>query len=160
MPAILGAGGGPRIRRVHALTPAPRRLPQRVVVAGTPGDALAAFLQRLATVLDVPLVPLADLSGPGEVATLAAFDGWVTTADEAWARPLLLERTDVLVRVELEAASFAGRVRRTLRRIRSEAREREPDLGWVDRAPLIHPRLAVVRLPDPDAAESWLRSLG
>ncbi|MFB9768095.1 hypothetical protein ACFFOS_27210 [Nocardioides kongjuensis] len=144
---------------MHALAPTPRRLPQRVVVAGAPGDPLAAFLTRLASTLDVPLVPLADLSGPSEVARLAAFDGWVTTADEAWARPLVLERSDVLVRVDLEAATFAGKVRRTLRRIRSEAREREPDLGWVDRAPLIHPRLTVLRLPDPDAAESWLRSL-
>jgi hypothetical protein len=88
-----------------------------VVVAGTPGDALAVFLHRLASALDVPLVPLADLSGPSEVARLAAFDGWVTTADAAWARPLLLERADLLVRVDLEPASFAGRVRRTLRRI-------------------------------------------
>jgi hypothetical protein len=145
---------------VHAPVPTPRRLPQRVVVAGAPGDALAVFLHRLATALDVPLVPLADLSGPGEVARLAAFDGWVTTAEQAWARPLLLERTDVLVRADLEPASFAGKVRRTLRRIRSDAREREPDLGWVDRAPLVHPRLSLVRLPDPDSAESWLRSLG
>ncbi|TNM42784.1 hypothetical protein FHP29_07200 [Nocardioides albidus] len=145
---------------MYAAAPAPRHLPQRVVVAGGPGDALAVFLHRLASALDVPLVPLADLSGPTEAARLAAFDGWVTTADEAWARPLLLERADVLVRADLAAASFAGRVRRTLRRIRSDAREREPDLGWVDRAPAIHPRLSVVRLPDPDAAENWLRSLG
>ena len=160
MPAILGAEGGPRIRRVYAPAPTPRRLPQRVVVAGTPGDALAVFLHRLASALDVPLVPLADLSGPSEVARLAAFDGWVTTADDAWARPMILERAEVLVRVDLEATSFAGKVRRTLRRIRSDAREREPDLGWVDRAPLVHPRLAVVRLPDPEAAETWLRLLG
>ncbi|MBM0125586.1 hypothetical protein [Pimelobacter simplex] len=145
---------------MHALVPAPRHLPQRVVVAGTPGDALAVFLHRLATTLDVPLVALTELSGPSEVARLAAFDGWVTTADEAWARPLVLERAEVLVRVELEPASFAGKVRRTLRRIRSDAREREPDLGWVDRAPAVHPQLAVVRLADRDAAESWLRSLG
>lgn len=144
---------------MYAAAPAPRRLPQRVVVAGTPGDALAVFLHRLASTLDVPLVPLADLSGPGEVARLAAFDGWVTTADEAWQRPLVLERTEVLVRVDLAAATFAGKVRRTLRRIRSDVREREPDLGWVDRAPAIHPRLAVVGLPDPDTAESWLTSI-
>lgn len=159
-PCQSGAEGSPRIRRVHALAATSRRLPQRVVVAGAPGEALSAFLQRLATVLDVPLVPLADLSGPGEVARLAAFDGWVTTADEAWQRPLVLERTEVLVRVDLASATFAGKVRRTLRRIRSDVREREPDLGWVDRAPAIHPRLAVVRLPDPDSAETWLRSLG
>ncbi|GAA3551771.1 hypothetical protein [Nocardioides daeguensis] len=142
---------------MYAVSPAPRRLPQRVVVAGTPGDALADFLHRLATALDVPLVPLGDLTGPSEVARLAAFDGWVTTAEEAWARPLLLERADLLVRVDLAPTTFAGRVRRTLRRIRSEVRE--PDLGWVDRAPAIHPRLQVVRVPDPDSAERWLHAL-
>ncbi|MBM7519414.1 hypothetical protein [Nocardioides nitrophenolicus] len=142
---------------MHAPVLAPRHLPQRVVVAGTPGDQLTGFLERLAATLDVPLVPLADLSGPSEVARLAAFDGWVTTAEDAWARPLLLERAELLVRAELAAASFAGRVRRTLRRIRSEVRE--PDHGWVDGASLVHPRLAVVRLPDPAAAEAWLRSL-
>lgn len=157
-PCPSGREGSPRIRRVHAPVPAPRRVPQRVVVAGPPGDPLAAFLQRLATALDVPLVPLAELSGPAEVARLASFDGWVTTAEEAWARPLILERADVLVRVDLEAASFAGRVRRTLRRIRSDVRE--PDLGWVDRAPLVHPGLEVVRLPAPDSAERWLHTLG
>jgi len=129
-----------------------------VVVAGFPAEPLAAFLERLAAALDVPLVPLAEVSGPAELARLAAFDGWVTTAEDAWARPTLLERAELLVRAELEAASFAGRVRRTLRRIRAEGRE--PDLGWVDQLAPTHPEVAVVRLPDPDAAEAWLRSLG
>jgi hypothetical protein len=127
-----------------------------VVVAGAPGEQLTAFLTRLAAALDVPLVPLTDLSGPAELAALAAFDGWVTTADEEWARPALLARAEVLLQVELEAAGFAGRVRRTLRRIRSDVRP--PDLGWVGTATLEHSGLDVVRLPDPDSAESWLRA--
>ncbi|MDQ6522263.1 hypothetical protein RB608_01560 [Nocardioides sp. LHD-245] len=142
---------------MHALAPVPRRLPQRVVVAGSPGEQLSAYLTRLAAALDVPLVPLAELSGPAEVARLAAFDGWVTTADEEWARPQLLGRAELLLQVELEAAGFAGRVRRTLRRIRSEARA--PDLGWVASAPFEHPGLEIVRLPDADAADRWLREL-
>ena len=129
-----------------------------MVVAGTPGEALAAFLGRLARTLDVPLVPLSDLAGPTEVARLAAFDGWVTTAEDEWARPALLERAEVLLHVELAATTLAGRVRRTLRRIRSDVRE--PDLGWLDTAPLSYPGLDLVRLPDPGSAESWLRSLG
>ncbi|WP_408896261.1 hypothetical protein ACJ5H2_15240 [Nocardioides sp. R1-1] len=142
---------------MHVPAPAPRRLPERVVVAGTPGDALTGFLRRLAGALDVPLVPLADLSGPAEVARLAAFGGWVTTAEDAWARPVLLERAELLVQVDLEAASFAGRVRRTLRRIRPDARE--PDQGWVEGARLAHPGLEVARLPDAVSADTWLASL-
>ncbi|WP_141006647.1 hypothetical protein [Nocardioides humi] len=90
------------------------------------------------------------------MARLAAFDGWVTTGEEEWARPVLLERAEVLVRVELEAPTLAGRVRRTLRRIRSDVRE--PDLDWVDDVAVQRPGLEVVRLPDPHSADSWLRS--
>ncbi|GAA3675260.1 hypothetical protein GCM10022237_38510 [Nocardioides ginsengisoli] len=145
---------------MHAPVPHPRRLPQRVVVAGAPGEQLTGFLERLAALVDVPLVPLDDLSGPAEVTRLAAFDGWVTTADEAWARPALLERADLVVLVRLEASGLANRVRRTLRRIRAEARDREPDLGWVDGLALTQPELAVVRLTDPEAANGWLAGLG
>ncbi len=156
-PGPQGAGGVPRIRRVHALPPASGRLPQRVVVAGAPGDLLTAFLQRLADALDVPLVPLADLSGPAEVAELAAFDGWVTTSENAWARSVLLPRADVLAQVQLEAATFGNRVRRTFRRMRSDARE--PDLGWVDSAGIAHPHLTVLRLPDPQAVADWMSTV-
>ncbi|WP_436699331.1 hypothetical protein [Nocardioides sp. BYT-33-1] len=142
---------------MHALAPVPRRLPQRVVVAGAPGEQLAAFLARLAAALDVPLVPLAELSGPAEVARLAAFDGWVTTADEEWARPTLLGRADLLLQVDLDPAGFTGRVRRTLRRIRSDLRA--PDLGWVATAASGLPGLEVLRLADADAADRWLRAL-
>lgn len=162
MPESLGAGSIPRLRRVHASVPHPRPLPQRVVVAGGPDEPLTGFLDRLATALDLPLVPLTDLSGPGEVARLAAFDGWVTTGEEPWARPALLERADLVVLADLTAPeSFTGRVRRTLRRLRTDPRERdrEADLAWVDGLALTHPGLDVVRLPDPDAAQTWLRAL-
>lgn len=164
MPAILGAGGIPRLRRVHASVPHPRPLPQRVVVAGGPDEALSAFLDRLAALLDLPAVPLADLSGPGEVARLATFDGWVTTSEDAWARPALLERADLVVLADLNAPeSFTGRVRRTLRRIRPDARERDrergPDLAWAAGLALTHPGLDVVRLDGPASAEDWLRAL-
>ena len=144
---------------MHALVPTPRRLPQRVLVAGAPDEQLTGFLHRLATCLDLPLVPLADLSGPDELARLAAFDGWVTTSEEEWARPALLDRADLVVQVRLEATGFAQRVRRTLRRMRADARERGPDLDWVDVLAETHPGLSVVRLADPAAADAWLRSL-
>ncbi|MBU2696352.1 hypothetical protein [Pimelobacter sp. 30-1] len=151
---------------MHAPVPHPRRLPQRVVVAAAPGEQLSAYLDRLAEVLDLPLVPLADLAGPAEVDRLAAFDGWVTTGEEAWARPALLERADLVALVDLVGPeTFTGRVRRTLRRLRTDARERdrererETDLAWVEGLALTHPGLAVVRLPDPAAAETWLRAL-
>jgi len=135
-----------------------------VVVAGGPDEPLGAFLDRLAALLDLPAVPLADLAGPSEVTRLAAFDGWVTTSEDAWARPALLERADLVVLADLNAPEgFTGRVRRTLRRIRPDARERDrdrgPDLAWAEGLAHTHPWLDVVRLADPASAEDWLRAL-
>lgn len=118
---------------------------------------LEGLLPRLAQVLDVPLVPLADLAGPDEASRLAAFDGWVSTAEPPAGRALLLERAEVVVLLlEAEPGSLRGLVRRTVRRIRADA---EADLSWLDALPVEHPDLALVRLVGADAAERWLAGL-
>lgn len=155
---ILGVGHLPRIRRVHVVLPPPHPLPQRVVVAGGPEPVLSAFLERLAAALDVPLVPLAELSGADEVSRLAGFDGWVTTAEVEEARPVLLDRAELVVVVLGEdPGSLRGLVRRTVRRLRADAAE--PDLAWLDAVPLVRPELDVVRLVGPAAIEGWLTAL-
>lgn len=137
----------------------PPRLPQRVVVAGSPAPLLATFLDRLAAVIDVPLVPLSTLSGRDELGALAAFDGWVTTAERYDARAVLLERADLVVTVLAEEpGTLRSLVRRTVRRIRAEASP-EADLAWVEALPLSHPDLPAVRLVGRDAVEAWLAGL-
>lgn len=138
----------------------PPPVPQRVVVAGSPGSALDTFLRRAAECLDVPLVPLAELSGAEDVARLAAFDGWVTTAEYDAARAPLLERADTLVHLDLPVATtLTGLVRRTLRRVRSDATPAS-DLSWIATAAAQHDGLRVVRLGSPEDVEAWLRSVG
>lgn len=119
---------------------------------------LHAFLERLAAALDVPLVPLSELTGADEVATLATFDGWVTTAEVEEARPFLLERAELVVTViGEEPGTLRGLVRRTVRRLRADAAP--PDLTWVDELVLTRPDLGVVRLVGPAAIEEWLTAV-
>lgn len=154
-----GPGAVPRIRRVDLPAPMPTRLPQRVVVAGSPAPLLAAVLERLADTLDLPLVPLAELSGRDDLEALAAFDGWVTTAERYDARAVLLDRADLVVTVLAdEPGTLRSLVRRTVRRIRSDASP-ELDLAWADALPLSHPGLPAVRLVGTDAIEAWLEAL-
>lgn len=137
----------------------PPRLPQRAVVTGGPAPLLATFLTRLAAALDVPLVPLDALSGRADLDTLAAFDGWVTTGERYDARAVLLERADLVVVVLAEEpGTLRSLVRRTVRRIRSDAAP-EVDLAWVEALPLSHPEVPAVRLVGSDAVEAWLAGL-
>lgn len=137
----------------------PPRLPQRVVVAGSPAPLLTTFLARLAGALDLPLVPLAELSGRADLETLAAFEGWVTTAERYDARAVLLDRADLVVVVLAEEpGTLRSLVRRTVRRIRADASP-EADLAWVEALPVSHPGLPVVRLVGADAVEAWLGAL-
>ncbi|WP_207006444.1 hypothetical protein [Nocardioides aromaticivorans] len=139
--------------------PMPPRLPQRVVVAGSPAPLLTTFLERLAAVLDLPLVPLSELANRTDLEALAAFDGWVTTAERYDARAVLLERADLVVTVLAEEpGTLRSLVRRTVRRIRSDAPE--VDLAWVEALPVSHPDLPAVRLVGSDAVEAWLAGLG
>ncbi|HWJ08546.1 MAG TPA: hypothetical protein VNS46_04165 [Nocardioides sp.] len=139
--------------------PMPPRLPQRAVVTGSPAPLLATFLSRLAAALDVPLVPSAELTGPDDLATLAAFDGWVTTGERYDARAVLLDRADLVVVVlGEEPGTLRSLMRRTVRRIRAEAQP-EVDVAWVEALPATHPGLEVVRLVGTDAVEAWLSTL-
>lgn len=158
MPFILGFGTLPRIRRVHASDSSPPRIPQRALVAGGPADLLDGFVARLATALDVPLVPADGLTGRPEVERLAAFEGWVSTAERPADRAVLLARAEVVVVVlGEEPGTLRSLVRRTVRRIRAEGAE--PDLAWVDLVPATHPDAEVVRLVGPEAIEAWLSHL-
>ncbi|MBS4751505.1 hypothetical protein KG112_01625 [Nocardioides sp. zg-ZUI104] len=140
---------------MHPLTPTPPRIPQRVLVVGTPGVALTSLCQRLAEALDLPLVEPTDLSGPEDLVRLAAFEGWVTPiADEA-GRAALLPRADLLVNLVHEEAGLRGLVKRTVRRIRAEP---GPDLAWLTDVPRIRPGLPLARLEPADAA-AWVAAL-
>lgn len=139
-----------------ATSPQPPQRPQRVVVVATPGPALSAFAARLAAALDLPLVEASDLSSPEDAVRLASFDGWVTTIDDPTTREHLLPRTDLLLTAQFETTgALRGFVRRTVRRMRSESAA-EPDLGWIDLAPVEHPDLAVTRLVGPDEVAAWI----
>lgn len=140
----------------------PRPLaPQRVVVTGQPGDALDTFVRRTAEVLDVPLVPLAELTGAEEVAQLAAFDGWVTTGTYDARCAALLQRAQLLVHHDVpEPTTLTGLVRRTLKRVRAE--NVAPEQDWLAAVPAARPEppeLPIVRLQRPVDVEDWLRSL-
>ena len=136
----------------------PSPIPQRVIVAGSPGDALTAFLDRLAGTLDVPLVPSGELATPADAARLADFDGWVSTGDHPGARAHLLERAQLVVHLAEATGSLRSLVRRTVRKIRADAPA--PDLTWLDALPLTHPELAVLKLTGQAEVDAWLGSLG
>lgn len=144
---------------MHALDSSPPRIPQRALVAGGPADLLDDFVARLATALDVPLVPAGGLAGRPEVEQLAAFEGWVSTAERYADRAVLLPRADVVVVVlGEEPGTLRSLVRRTVRRIRAEGAE--PDLTWVDLVPATYPDAEVVRLVGTEAVDAWLSHLG
>lgn len=143
---------------MHAPDSSPARIPQRALVAGGPATLLDAVTARLAAALDVPLVPADGLAGPAEVAGLAAFEGWVSTAERSADRAVLLARAEVVVVVLAEEpGTLRSLVRRTVRRIRAEGAE--PDLAWVDLVPATYPDAEVVRLVGTDAVEAWLAHL-
>jgi hypothetical protein len=142
---------------VHAPVPTPPRIPQRALVAGTPGPLLTGALERLAATLDLPLVPLDGLAGE-DLVRLAEFEGWVATADRYDARAALLPRADLVVVVLTEEpGTLRSLVRRTVRRMRSEVPE--VDLAWVEALAITRPSLEVVRLVGTDAVDAWLASL-
>jgi adenylate kinase family enzyme len=101
--------------------------PRRVVVAGTSGSGKTTLAGRLAAVWGIPHTELDGLyHGPGwhprpqfldEVRALVAADRWVTEFQYAPARPLLAERAQVLVWLDLSVPVVMRQVvRRTVRR--------------------------------------------
>ncbi|MEJ7794697.1 MAG: AAA family ATPase [Nocardioides sp.] len=171
--------------------------PRRVLVAGLSGSGKTTLAARLAEVLDIPHVELDSLHhGPGwvprptfldDVRELASREAWVTEWQYAAARPLLTERADTLVWLNLPfRVSLTRVVRRTLRRrIRGEVLWNgnvEPPLYtfFTDREHVVrysvatrhkyatlvptalatHPRLTGVHLHSGAEVAVWVASLG
>lgn len=132
--------------------------PQRVVVTGAPGPALETFAQRTADALDVPLVPLGELTGPDDLTRLASFEGWVTTGEYDARCVPLLERAEALVHLDMAPTTLTGRVKRTLKRVRAEATP-PPDRAWLAAAATLRPDLGAVLLTRADEIDAWLRSV-
>lgn len=171
--------------------------PRRVLVAGLSGSGKTTLAARLADVLGVPHVELDSLHhGPGwaprptfldEVRGLAEADAWVTEWQYTPARPILAERADTLVWLDLPfRVSLARVVRRTLRRrirrevlwngnveppLRTFFTDREHVVRYmvatrhkydalVPQALAAHPPLTGVRLRSSAEVAAWVDSLG
>ncbi len=173
--------------------PLPRR-PHRVLVAGVSGAGKTTLAGRIAAVTGGPHTEIDALfHGPGwvprtqfldDVRALVAGEAWTTEWQYSTARPLLVERADLLVWLDLPFATVTlpRLLRRTLRR-RLRRQELwngnvEPPLSTVvtdrehvvryavtgrhkyrERVPLLeaqHPGLTVVRLRSPREVTRWL----
>lgn len=108
------------------LHPAPRR----ILVAGTSGSGKTTLAGRIASTVGVPHTEIDALyHGPNwvpresfirDVAALAAEPTWVTEWQYGQARPLLLQRADLLVWLDLARSVVMERVvRRTAQRRRT-----------------------------------------
>lgn len=172
--------------------PLPLR-PSRVVVNGTSGSGKSTLAHAIGERLDLPYVELDSLHhGPNwtprpgfieEVDRFTSQERWVTEFQYDAVRPLLLERTDLFVWLDLPRHLVMGRlVRRTVsRRLRNEELwhgNREAPLrtfltdrdhvlrhGWrthvdtrrrAEQALEQRPALPVVRLRSVPETESWL----
>ena len=105
-------------------------VPRRILVAGTSGSGKTTLAGRIAAVAGVPPTEIDSLyHGPGwtprdsfmlDVATLAGQPAWVTEWQYGIARPVLLERSDLLVWLDLPQSLVMRRVvrRTTQRRLR------------------------------------------
>jgi adenylate kinase family enzyme len=102
-------------------------LPQRIVVNGTPGGGKTTMAAALAAQLDLPHVEIDALyHGAGwtprpefldDIAALAAGDRWITEWQYDAARPVLLDRCDLMIWLNTARPVAMWRVtRRTLRR--------------------------------------------
>ncbi|MCL8024518.1 AAA family ATPase [Nocardioides bruguierae] len=173
------------------LDPLPR--PHRVLVAGTSGSGKTTLARRVSALTDIGHTELDALHhGPqwtprpeflDDVRALVAGPTWITELQYGTARPLLLERADTLVWLDLPRRTVMRQlVARTLRRrLRREVLWNgnvEPPLhtfltdrdhvvrwGWrghgrtaarVDDARVAHPGLVVVRLRSHREADAWL----
>lgn len=171
-------------------------LPHRVLVAGTSGAGKTTLAARLAAVLDLPHTEIDGLfHGPGwtprpefldDVRTLVAGESWVTEWQYRTARPLLLERAELLVWLDLPVRVRMRQVtRRTLRRRRRRTvlwnGNTEPALRtfWTDGDHIVRwawrtrrsldgldellaeqaPHVRVVRLRRRSEVEEWLARL-
>jgi adenylate kinase family enzyme len=170
--------------------------PQRVLVAGMAGAGKTTLAARLAEVLGVPHVEIDALHhGPGwtvrdeferDVVALTQQPTWVTEWQYDAARPLLAERADLAVWLDLPVAVVMWRItRRTVRRrlrrqvlwngnveppLRTILTDRDHVIRWAwktrhDTATRIadlaarRPELVVVHLSRLRDVETWLSQL-
>jgi adenylate kinase family enzyme len=106
--------------------------PRRVLVAGTSGSGKTTLARRICEVLDVPHIEIDALyHGPGwtpratfqaEVESFTAEPAWVTEWQYSQVRPLLADRADLMVWLDLPGHRVMRQViRRTLaRRLRRQ----------------------------------------
>ncbi|GAA1981253.1 adenylate kinase [Isoptericola halotolerans] len=171
-------------------------LPRRVLVAGTSGAGKTTLATRLAVALDIPHTEIDALfHGPGwtpraefldDVRTLVVGESWVTEWQYRTARPLLLERAELLVWLDLPLrVRMTQVIRRTVRRRRRRTvlwnGNMEPPLRtfWTDADHIVRwawrtrrtldglddllaeraPHLRVVRLRSHAEAEEWLAAV-
>ncbi len=170
--------------------------PRRVLVAGTSGSGKSTLARRVAAALDAPYVEIDALfHGSGwtrrpefeaDVERFTAQERWVTEWQYPDVRPLLLERADLLVWLDLPRATVmrqltARTIRRRLRREHLWNGNVEPPLrtfwtdpdhivrwGWrthhetayrVRSALTQRPDLAVVRLRSHADGDRWVDAL-
>lgn len=179
-----------------AQDPLPGR-PRRILVAGVSGVGKTTFAGRLGDLLGVPHTEIDALfHGTGwepraeflaDVRGLVAGDAWITEWQYSDARPLLAERAELLVWLDLPflRVTLPRVIRRTLRRrlrreelwngnveppLRTFFTDPEHIVRWAwstrrkyaERIPLLPARyddLHIVRLGSVREAEQWLRSL-
>lgn len=169
--------------------------PRRVLVAGVSGSGKTTLARRIGELLDLPHTEIDGLHhGAGwtkrpefeaDVEAFTSEDAWVTEWQYSSVRPLLAERADLLIWLDLPYPLVLSRVvRRTLRRrLRREQLWNgnvEPPLHtfftdpehivrwsistrklYKQRVPALaatHPHLVVVRLRRTREVEPWLAS--
>ena len=173
--------------------PLPAR-PRRVIVAGVSGVGKTTLAGRISDILDIPHTEIDGLfhcenwtpreSFLGDVRALVAGEAWVTEWQYSLARPLLAERADLLIWLDLPFLRVAlpRVIRRTVRRRRRRQElwngNVEPPLvtfftdpehivrwAWstrhtyrerVPRADAEHENLVVVRLRSQREVDAWL----
>ena len=173
--------------------PLPAR-PRRVIVAGVSGVGKTTLAGRISDILDIPHTEIDGLfhgenwtpreSFLSDVRALVAGEAWVTEWQYSLARPLLAERADLLIWLDLPFLRVAlpRVIRRTVRRRRRRQElwngNVEPPLvtfftdpehivrwAWstrhtyrerVPRADAEHENLVVVRLRSQREVDAWL----
>jgi adenylate kinase family enzyme len=175
--------------------PLPTR-PGRVLVAGTSGSGKSSLARRLGELLALPYTEVDALHhGPGwtkrpsfeaDVEAFTSRGSWVCEWQYSSVRPLLAERAELLVWLDLPFRLVLSRVvRRTLRRrvrreelwngnveppLRTFFTDPEHIVRWSistrhtyrERVPALavdHPHLTVVRLRSRREVERWLRTV-
>lgn len=170
--------------------------PRRIAVAGTSGAGKTTLARRIGSHLGLPHTEIDALHhGPGwvprtrfldDVRAMVAQDSWVTEWQYAAARPLIAERAELLVWLDLPVPHQMSRlVRRTLRRrwhgeqlwngnteppLRTFLTDRDHVIRWgwrtrhrlreqVPAALATHPHLRLVHLRSQRAVERWLAEL-